>query len=848
MTSNARNLPIAIISLGQRKASFRIKILFILTLLYPFSFLAQGQNKSNLPKQISGYIIDQETQEGIPFANVVLVRASDSTQIMGMSSLDSGYFRFRKIPDGRYFIQAAVLGYHRSNSAIFEITSQHPQVDIGKLPMQSQAVQLDKVVVRAKRPMMEMKAGKITMNVSQAVVAQADNAFEMLKKFPGVSIDKDDNISLNGQKGVLITVDDRPTRLSGTNLANLLKSMPGNTIEKIEVMNNPSSRYDAEGSSGIINIKTSRSQNNGFSGSVNLGSSFNSRFGYNGGLNLNYRHRWFTVYGNLSVYGSDHVGYMNSYNLYEDGSKLEGNGKEKDKAAAVQKFFSFFGQGGIDVYASRKDIISLGYRGSGSQGKSSTETAYRFYPQQKIDSVLNSMKEIGKGNFNFQDHNLNLNYEHTFDSIYNRKLNINAEWIHNRQDVALINESQNFPGEFATSVPSSQSGYSLDRPFSSNIYSFTADYSHPFNEQSQLEAGIKFSFVDNFARNIYQDTSYGYNDLFNYREAIGAAYLMYSHTFKTMTSIQLGLRGEYTFTKGHNINLDSVNSNSYIRPFPNISISQVIDPKNTLSISYRYRLTRPSYSNLNPFEIRSSIYSYQCGNPFLQPEYSHTLDLSYSFNYKFFATLSYIHSDGEPVSVSDYMGLYSYTRPINAGKSDQLFLSLNTQLTFFDIWRLTAFINGGYGMSQSRYHDQIVKSNTFNSGYWINTEVDVHKQVTLSAYSWGQMPEKSIFGKRPGSYGGGLGIKAFFFDQTLSISASLDMILSDFETLNAYPGVNGGENISFSSYRTDRFTGRISINYRFGNNKMMNRAPRQIEKSEEASRLGNGGNQTPGRQ
>lgn len=827
----------------------RIKIFSLTTIflsLTTINGLHAQQKSDGATRQIHGYIVDQQTKEGIPFANVVLVKAADSSQIMGMSSLDSGFFQFKKIPDGKYFIQAVVLGYHITNSPVFEISPTHRNINIGNLELISQAVQLDKIVVRAKRPLMEMKAGKITMNVSQALVAQADNAFEMLKKFPGVSIDKDDNISLNGQKGVLVTVDDRPTRLSGNNLANLLRSMPGNTVEKIEVMNNPSSRYDAEGSTGIINIKTNRSQNNGFSGSVNAGAGFSSRFGYNGGLNLNYRQRWFTVYGNLSIYSSQHPAYSNLYTLYEDGSKMEMNGKEKDKAASLQKFFSFFGQGGIDVYASRKDIISLGYRGSGSKGKSNSRIAYRFYPQQKIDSVLYSMEEIGNANFDFQDHNLNLNYEHTFDSVYNRKLNINAEWIHNLENVSLTNKSGYFPGDFSLAEPVSQSVYSLDRPFSSNIYSFTADYSHPFNEQTQLEAGLKFSYVDNLARSIYQDTSYSYNDLFNYQEAIGAAYLMFSHTFKTMTSVQVGVRGEYTFTRGNNINLDSVNTNSYFRPFPNVSISQVIDPKNTLSLSYRYRLSRPSYSNLNPFEIRQSSYSYQCGNPFLQPEYSHTLDLSYSFNYKFFATLSYIHSDGDPISVSDYKDLYVYTRPINAGKSDQLYLSLNTQLTFFDIWRLMVFINGGYGMSQSRYHDQIVKSNTFNSSYWMNTEVDVHKQITLSAYSWGQMPSKSIFGSNPGYYGAGLGLKAFFLDKTLSVSATLDMMLSNWESLNTYPGINGGENTTFSSYRGDRFSGRISINYRFGNNKMMNRAPRQIEKSEEASRLGGSGNGSGG--
>ena len=155
---------------------------------------------------VNGKVLDKASSAGIPFANVVLVKASDSTQVLGTASSDSGYFSFKKIPSGTYFVQVAVLGYHRSNSPVFSIDATHRDLQLDAIEMTSASVQLDKVVIRAKRPIMEMEAGKITMNVSQSLVTQADNAFEMLKKFPGVTIDKDDNISPNGRSGVLITV------------------------------------------------------------------------------------------------------------------------------------------------------------------------------------------------------------------------------------------------------------------------------------------------------------------------------------------------------------------------------------------------------------------------------------------------------------------------------------------------------------------------------------------------------------------------------------------------------------------------------------------------------------------
>lgn len=820
------------------------RTLFIaLTALASF-FLTQGGLKAQ-STSVSGRVVDPVSQRGIPFANVVLVNLSDSTQVTGTASTDSGNFVFKRIPYGRYFIQVAVLGYHRNNSEPFRVWEQEKNIRIDDIPMQVQSIQLEKVVVRAKRPVMEMAPGKITMNVSQSLVTQSDNAFEMLKKFPGVTIDKDDNISLNGKSGVLITIDDRPTHLSGQNLANLLKSMPGNTVEKIEVMTNPSSKYDAEGTGGIINLKTSRIQNTGFSGSVNAGLNVSRTLGYNGGFDLNYRHKKFTIYGNASVYQGKNNSYVYGYNHYENGSRDEqnGSGNESGTPSGKSNFLSFFGQGGIDYYPTRKDVLSLSYRGNGYTGENNFDRLRtRFFPVSGSDSVAYSYNQAALANFSGQDHNLNLNYEHTFDTVYGRKLSINADWSHNTTEGGGSNRITYYPGNFPDDIPGTVSEYSTEQPFFSNIYSLKADYIHPFNMQTVLEAGIKFSYTDNDTRNFYRGADSS-SDHFLYDEIIGAAYIMVNHTFKTRTSLQVGVRTEYTYNRGHSISMDSTSTNQYARPFPNISISQPIGMKNTLSLSYRYRLTRPQYDQLNPFLFRSQAQSYQCGNPYLLPQYSHNLDLTYSFNYKFFATLSYIHIDGTYDNFVTYdERMNQYSMPINAGKTDQIALSLNTQLTFFKIWRLMVFVNGSYGRTEMNYGDGKMTSEVFNSTYWINTEIDVHPQLTVSAYSWGNMPSRSLFSTNSGNYGGGVGLKAFFFDRTLTLSASLNAGFTPFQMKATYPGSLGGENVSFSRYDWDRLSGRIQLSYRFGNDRLMERRPREVEQSEESSRISKRGN------
>ncbi|MCM1531510.1 MAG: TonB-dependent receptor [Bacteroides sp.] len=797
---------------------------------------------------VKGRVLDKDNLSGIPFANVVLVKAADSTQVMGTASSDSGSFSFKRIPAGSYFVQVAVLGYHRNNSPVFKVDAGHREIDLGEIGMTSASVQLDKVVIRAKRPLMEMEAGKITMNVSQSIIAQEDNAFEMLKKFPGITVDKDDNISLNGKGGVMVTVDDRPTHLSGQNLANYLRSMPGNSVDKIETMNNPSSKYDAEGVSGIINIKTTKIQNSGFSGSVDAGIRIASKVGYNAGIDLNYRHKKFTVYGSFSAYQGYNSQYFSGYTHYADGSRQEVNGKESGRRSGMNNYLSFYGKGGLDYYISKADVLSLTYQGSGGKYRNDfNNLRTRFYPVQTPDSVLYTFDQTANSTYDEQNHNVNLNYEHTFDTVYNRKLTLNFDYIRNIEKSHGSNGLNYYTGDFNGNAPALATGYDLSNPFSSDIYSFKADYEHPFNTQTRLEAGLKFSYTGNNYRYFYTEfDSATVPNRYLYNEIIGAAYAMVNHTFKTKTVLQVGVRAEYTRTHGKNLDMDSANTNQYIRPFPNISISQPIGSKNQLSLSYRYRLSRPGYYSLNPFLTRNQADQYSAGNPFLKPEYSHVLDLTYSFNYKFFATVGYVHTDGTPQQINFY-GLDPDGRPVtfrqtvNAGKSDRLDINLSTQLTFFKIWRLSVFLNGSYGEEHIKYRGMEESRRTFTSGYWINTEVDAHKNLTLSAYSWGTMPTRSLFEYNYGIYGGGLGLKAFFLDKTLTLSASFYASFTGYDTKSTYPEADGRKTVSKMHYGWDMYTGRISLSYRFGNNKLMNRNPRQKAAADESSRLGGGG-------
>ncbi len=302
----------------------KIEIIIALLLITITSF-------AQAPKlHITGHVKDFNTKKSIHFATAVLVNGADSIQSAVTITDKEGVFHFKNVTKGKFFIQFSLFGYHLKNSELIEISSaklatlSSETLDLGEIYMQPQSNKIDEIVVRAKKPMIEQEPGKMIINVeSYDIIKMADNAFEMLKKVPGVYIDNNDNISLNGKSGILVTIDDRPTYLSGDELTAYLKSMSPENVVKIEAMDNPSAKYDAAGGGGIINIVTLKGRNVGFSGSVraDAGVKFtdpkNPNFATNESINLSYRGKVATVYGNLSG------NWANDHNDMYNGGALE---------------------------------------------------------------------------------------------------------------------------------------------------------------------------------------------------------------------------------------------------------------------------------------------------------------------------------------------------------------------------------------------------------------------------------------------------------------------------------------------------------------------------------------------
>jgi hypothetical protein len=826
---------LALLALLKRNVRFFYIVQTAFFVLFPVLIFSQNR--------ISG------TVQQAPYASIVLTDAADTTQVATTFANDSGYYEFRRISKGMYFVQASAVGFHLANSDVFEVVSQSDRITVPNISLTPSSELLDMVVVEARKPVLELEAGKIIMNVSEGIIAKSDNVFEMLRKFPGVSIDINDNISLNGKSGVLVTINDRETHLSGQDLAHYLRSIPGNSVQKIEAIEQPSAKYDAQGSGGIINIVTVKNFNqNGFSGSVNagLGVSEKGVLSPNAGVSLNYQTKHAVLFGLLNYYGFGQRASHKATTKYEDGTLYQSNSDKDREWGQKSESHFFFGKLGADIYLSKKDVISLSYDGSGAMGYSDN-TIYTDISLN--DTILEKVIQDREQSESRQNHNANFNYEHTFDSVLQNRLTLDFSWTGGRQQKSIDNHVH-----YTLSTPEQYIYYKNLQPVSSNIYAFKLDYSHPFkNKRTTLEAGIKASWVNNNNEQEYllesvKDPENSFNYL--YDEIIGAAYIQVRHTFKTKTSIEAGLRGEVTFINGHTNGIlqDTIFKNFYGMPFPSLTISQEIDSKNKLNLSYRYRLTRPYFGQLNPFLFRENVSTYREGNPYLQPEYAHTVQLQYSYGYSLNFKLSYERLDGAPSDLTYLVEndganpnlplYYSLTRPENIGKSDMLSLGFYTRQSFYKdrfVWSI--YTNAYYNRKDVVYLNIPHKTKGFGGFVWTQLEMDFGKDWNGEISYWGMFPSKSLFNNT--KYLGNLsaGIKKMFLKKTMTVTLGLNNIIpSDYNT-----SVNNPDGTYSSlTHRWDAFNVSVNVSYRFGNNKMT-KAQRQISGNEESSRIGGGG-------
>ncbi len=628
--------------------------------------------------QISGEVKDTGG-EPLPAANIILLKDSSIVKV-GLSGSD-GRFIINGITPSTYRIRFEFIGFETQVKELPELNADY---QLPTIVMQESATDLKEVTVKAHRPLLEVKPDMLVVNVDQSIAGAGSSALDVLQRSPGVQIDNNDNISLKGKSGVMIWIDGKPTPMTGADLANVLRSMPSHTIDKIELISNPGARYDAAGSAGIINIRTKKDQRFGTNGTINASYGQGVYPKYNAGFSLNHRHRKFNVYASYNYalrYWFNH--------LMLDRRFLDTDNNDQQLFRYAQDNYALFdfnnhtASGGFDYSLTDKTSIGLGIN----------YVTNRFNP--KADNVSRALGPANELIYNFvtqgRHENFYYNYSgngflrHRFDTA-GRELTVDLDYARFGND-----SRQHFITWYdAPEGNDHPEDYFLNSDLQglTQIRSLKADFINPAS-RIPYELGIKTAWVTADNRPLFFEKHNGEfvpdpkrSNHFIYNENINAAYVNLRKDFRKW-STQIGLRAEQTRADWEQKTTQELFKTEYTQLFPSLAVQYHLHEKHDLGITVSRRIERPNYQQLNPFKYFIDRTTYREGYPYLRPASFYSTELSHTYKQRFVTTLTVGINDGvivEVIQPSDYED--SVTVQTNKNLDRMIFIGLSGSYNF----------------------------------------------------------------------------------------------------------------------------------------------------------------------
>lgn len=808
----------------------------LLSILFIQLFLYQGVFSQN----ITGTVKD-EAGSLVKDATVYLLKAKDSSLVkMGVSSEKGGY-HFDNIPAGNYLVSAAFTGMQTGFSAPFAHNG--TAIKVPDIQLTRKDASLGNVTVTSRKPMVEVKADKMVINVEQTINSIGSDALELLRKSPGVTVDKDDNLGLAGKTGVQVFIDGRPSPLSGQDLSNYLKTLQSSQIESIELITNPSARYEAAGNAGIINIKLKKNKSFGTNGTVNAGWTIGTFAKYNAGLSLNYRDKAINLFGNYS-YNSG----LNEQNLSLSRTVLDSLFDQKSVIMSDLSTHNL--KAGMDYYLNKKSILGVMVNGSFTDFTANTNsnTPISYIPSGTINRVL-----VANNNSSGVRNNFNENLNYTFTNTNGNVFSFNGD--HGNYHITGNQLQPNYYYTPSSGTLLNTIIYQMISPSDVSINSVKADWDRNW-KKGKLSFGGKSSFVttdNDFQRydvftsgkTLDKDRS----NRFRYKENINAAYLSFAKPLKTVM-IQVGLRMENTNTEGRStglknvggtyINYDSSFTRHYTDFFPSASVSFVKNPMNQWTLSYSKRIDRPGYQDLNPFENKLDEYTSQKGNINLRPQYTNSFSLTNVLKGKLVSTLGYSHVKDLYTVIFDTIDRSkAFITKENLATQDIVNLGISYPFSKGN-YSLFSSINANYSHYRADYGaGKVIDLNAFGFNAVLQNSIRFAKIWAADLTAFYNAPTVymgSFEGKSLYSISMGLS------KQVLKGKGSVKIAVNDlFNTLKFRGGINyAGQHTNLVSKGETRLF-KINFSYRFGNNGVKAARQRKSGSEDEDNRVQNGG-------
>ncbi|MEO8148721.1 MAG: TonB-dependent receptor [Bacteroidia bacterium] len=784
--------------------------------------------------KISGVITDAVNQKAVEFANVALYKMSDSTKaIDGAITDEKGFFKLKDIKNGKYRIGISFIGYLTLNFDSIEITDKKTNIELGKIIFKPKSKVLKEANVEEEAPLIENKIDKIVYNASKDISVKGGNAQDVLRKVPMVTVDLEGNVELRGTQNVKVLINNKPSSIMAATVADAMKMIPADEIEKVEVITSPSAKYDAEGTGGIINIITKKKNIEGLSGSVNVGvgTRTSNLFG-----SVNYRQGRFGLGVNAGGFGYNGKGNLNSLRTTDNGIVpyyLKQGGDNSTFGAGP------YAQMNADYDINSKNSLTASFRLNGMirKNKGDIDNSVSF-DNTNYTPLFTNHSDVKTSRLGYD---ANLDYKRTFAKT-------DQEFTLSTQ---LTNSASNT--DYGVYYDTLDHEYYREKSLNeSNNREATlqADYVHPFTKKTSLDIGAKTILRDvksdyrydtlDYATDVYFPVT-SRNNVFDYTQNIYAGYVQGSTTIGRW-GFKAGVRFEATEVNGkfENETENPPLNSLYNNLIPTGTISYTKSAKYSLKLSYTQRIQRPSMNYLNPYINQSDPTNISYGNPNLEPEKSHSFEFGHSLFRKFGSINSSVYHRFTNNAIESIRfvdkGIYQTTYA-NIGENTTTGASIGANI----IWKQKLVIGGNFNI----YYYTVKSTENDLSNDGINYNINLYGNYKFNK-QWGVQlfgnfsgPKYSLQGKSTSFFFYNMSARREFKNEKGGIGLGLDNFFTPYINFkNEY----SGDGFTYNSTNKFFFLGvRVSFDYRFGKVSFNNSKKKGI-KNDDLKQGGDDGN------
>lgn len=776
---------------------------------------------------LKGVIKDEEGQP-IEAAVISLLNATNKQFIKAALSNESGNFEL-KVKEGNYIVKVSFLGLKE----YVKTATVNNNTNLGTITLVPSTENLDEVVIKTEKPMVQVMADKTVFNVQNTINAAGDSGFDLLRKAPGIVVDNNDSVIVEGKTGVLFYIDGKPSVLRGQDLINYLKTIQSSDIESIEIITQPSSKYDAEGNAGIVNIVLKRDKSLGTNGTLGSGLTYGDFARYNNSLSFNNRNKKTSLYGTFS----NRVGRSFSFiNLYRTQNNTIFDSRTETESYNNSNNARF----GFDYYANKKSTFGIIVTGNFNNGDSDSDSRTPIIP---IGNSTPNQVLVAGSDTNSDVSNLygNLNYKYKDKKGYS--LNIDVDFGRYNSDRTNLQPNTYFNGD--ESIVTSEVINYMVTPITINLLTSQFDYEQNLGK-GKLSLGAKYSKINTENQFDFFDRINGLDIInldrtnnFVYDEQISAAYINYSRKYKKLT-IQAGLRMEHTSSDGQltssQANNDDRVRRNYTDWFPSGGLTYQANQNNSLALIYSRRIQRPNYQSLNPFEYKIDELSFSKGNPFLQPQYTDNVRFSHTYKYTLTTSISYSFIRDYSARITEAVGTnQNFLIARNVANQRVVNLGLSYPTRFNKWWSVYVSVNAYRSMFEATNEDFNAISRNTLSFYAQNT-FKLPNKWRAEVSGWYSSP--SIWGgtyetRSIGSLN--LAVQKKFMNDKMTLRLAVNDVLftspwrgdTQFGDLRI-AGDGGSDSRQF----------RVNLTYNFGRNEIRKARKRDTGLEDEKNRIG----------